>query len=140
MGRVAAADRPSSEACARKAPVCDGLGRGLVRGAADATCVPGFSGRRHETFFRTPEDPLCKKGGRLVAAKRGPQDARCLGPGAGKWPRFFGTGPENSALQATAVWTWTNFLHDQVPEGLTALRVNFDKTGIVTSRGHAGVT
>ena len=75
-----------------------------------------------------------------MAAKRGPQDARCLGPGAGKWPRFFGTGPENSALQATAVWTWSNFLHDQVPEGLTALRVHFDETGIryfqETRQGH----
>ena len=57
MGRVAAADRPSPEVCARKAPGCDGLG-GLVRGAADATCVPGFSGRRHETGFRTPDDPF----------------------------------------------------------------------------------
>ena len=46
MGRVAAADRPSPEACARKAPGCDGLG-GLVRG------------RRMRlvslVFFRTPQ-------------------------------------------------------------------------------------
>ena len=75
-----------------------------------------------------------------MAAKRGPQEPTALGPVAGKWPRFFGGRPENSALQATAVWTWSNFLHDQVPEGLTALRVNFDETGIryfqETRQGH----
>ena len=89
---------------------------------------------------RHPDDRFSKKGGRLVAAKRGPQEPRCLGPVAGKRPLFFASGPENSARQATAVWTWSNFLHDQMPSGLTPLRVNFDETGIRyfqdTRQGH----
>ena len=38
------------------------------------------------------------------------------------------------------MWTWSNFLHDRVPSGLTPLRVNFDETGIRyfqdTRQGH----
>ena len=28
------------------------------------------------------------------------------------------------------MWTWSNFLHDQVPTSLAPLRINFDETAI----------
>lgn len=43
---------------------------------------------------------------------------------------FFSQFPQRRTIQATAVWTWSNFLHEQVPLGQTPLHVNFDETGI----------
>lgn len=44
-------------------------------------------------------------------------------------PIFWKLPPEINS-QATAVWTWCNFLHEQVPPGMTPLRINFDETAV----------
>ena len=87
MGRVGAADRPSPEACARKAPGWDEL-VGLLGGRRMRLVSVVFPDPGRRLVFRHPEDRFSKKGGRLVAAKRVPQEARCLGPVDGKWPLF----------------------------------------------------
>ena len=119
---------------------CVSESRGVTRGEADATGLRRFSGPRHETSFLTPGGQIFEKrwppGGRETGPARGP----VLGAGGRKMAPFFATGRENGALEATAVWTWSNFLHDRVPSGLTPLRVNFDETGIRyfedTRQGH----
>ena len=59
--------------------------------------------------------------GRLICVSKG---------GAQKTAPHFDPPVPGNSPQATAVWTWCNFLHEQVGPGLTPLRVNFDETAI----------
>jgi hypothetical protein len=50
--------------------------------------------------------------------------------GPKKRPHKNANGQQENDSQATALWTWSNFLHDHVPINKRIVRINFDETSV----------
>lgn len=127
LARLLPGERLAPEACARKAAAALSIRPAPLSKSVGCHWASGGAGKsERRARGGAPGKKVCH----LVAAKLGPAIVRPRAWGARKRPPFFSGGSVCDPPQATAMWTWSNFLHDQVPTSLAPLRINFDETAI----------
>ena len=94
-------------------------------------------------FLESPTHPKPKKRVLFMAHILGPPIMFKVNEAAKNNPHFYHLGDFSCLAQATAVWRWSNFLHDRSPPGRQIVRINMDETSIrlhqVVRAGHLTV-